>query len=245
MIVLVQISILFPILADQPAVPVYAGSAEESATAQKYRFIPDPQLPNVLLLGDSISIGYTLTVRQDLKNSANVYRPMKEDGTPENCGDSARWVRGDLDRWLQTNLKWDVIHFNVGLHDLKRVDPVKGADSDDPSKPHLIGLETYKNNLEQIVRRLEKTGARLIFATTTPSVVTAHPLMLPEDVAVYNAAAFEIMRQHGVAIDDLYSKVLPEQTKLQIPDNVHFKNEGNIFLGREVSRAVKDALPKK
>src|SRR5687768_8371749 len=69
-----------------------------------------PGLPRVLLIGDSISMGYTIPVRDLLKGQANVLRPMT------NCGPTIRGIES-LDSWLG-NKKWDVIHFNFGLHDL-------------------------------------------------------------------------------------------------------------------------------
>src|SRR3954467_10868139 len=74
----------------------------------------DPNLPRVLLIGDSISMGYTLPVREMLKGKANVHRP------PANCGPTERGL-DQLDKWLGDG-KWDVIHFNFGLHDLKYLD---------------------------------------------------------------------------------------------------------------------------
>src|SRR5438093_8938340 len=73
----------------------------------------DPKLPRVLLIGDSISIGYTVPVRELLKGKANVHRPLT------NCEATVRGLR-DLDKWLGSG-KWDVIHFNWGLHDLKYI----------------------------------------------------------------------------------------------------------------------------
>ena len=43
-----------------------------------------PGLPRVLLIGDSISIGYTAPVREMLKGVANVHRPLT------NCGPTTR-----------------------------------------------------------------------------------------------------------------------------------------------------------
>ena len=78
---------------------------------------PDPALPNVLVLGDSISIGYTKDVRKLLEGRANVFRPMRPDGKgPDNCGDTTIGL-ANLDRWL-AGPRWDVIHFNWGLWDL-------------------------------------------------------------------------------------------------------------------------------
>lgn len=87
---------------------------------QKWAFTPDDTLPNVLILGDSISIGYTLGVRALLEGKANVFRPINAAGTgAENCSGTTKGVTA-IDRWLGDR-KWDVIHFNFGLHDLKRV----------------------------------------------------------------------------------------------------------------------------
>src|SRR5690606_6324309 len=62
------------------------------------------ELPRVLLIGDSISIGYTLDVREMLKGEANVHRP------PANCRSTNQGMIS-LDSWLGKE-KWDVIHFN-------------------------------------------------------------------------------------------------------------------------------------
>jgi hypothetical protein len=70
----------------------------------------DKSLPNVLILGDSISIGYTRQVREGLKGKANVIRPNA------NCGDTRHGL-AQIETWLGDG-KWQVIHFNWGLHDL-------------------------------------------------------------------------------------------------------------------------------
>jgi len=70
-------------------------------------------LPRVLLIGDSISIGYTVPTRALLKGKANVHRP------PTNCS-STGYGLTMLDAWLGAK-KWDVIHFNFGLHDAHRL----------------------------------------------------------------------------------------------------------------------------
>ena len=68
-------------------------------------------LPRVLLIGDSISIGYTVPARDALRGEANVHRPLT------NCGPTTRGLES-LSQWLG-DTDWDVIHFNWGLHDLK------------------------------------------------------------------------------------------------------------------------------
>ncbi len=70
-----------------------------------------PGLPRVLLIGDSISMGYTLPVRRALEGQANVHR------IPANGGDTKKGLQL-LDGWLGDG-HWDIIHFNFGIHDRK------------------------------------------------------------------------------------------------------------------------------
>jgi acyl-CoA thioesterase-1 len=190
-----------------------------------FREVQDvPGLPRVLLIGDSISIGYTEPVRAELTNKANVHR------IPENGAATLIGVK-NLDKWLGTT-KWDVIHFNFGLHDL-RLDDGK----------HQVSLPDYEANLRTIVQRLQKTGARLIWATTTPVPdAEVKPPRRSADVVAYNAAAARIMRESGIAIDDLYALVNPRLVELQLPANVHYTLPGYNVLGHQVAESVLRAL---
>jgi dienelactone hydrolase len=205
---------------------------------------PDPTLPNVLLLGDSISIGYTLEVRQLLSGKANVYRPMNADGSkPENCQGTSNSLK-HIDRWLDGR-EWDLIHFNWGLHDLKRVKEAGGsANSTDLNDPYQATVEQYGENLEILVAKLKATGARLIFATTTPVVPeSAGPLREPEGPARYNAAARSVIRGDTAEVNDLYAFSLPRLAEIQIPQNVHFTPEGSKLLAQQVAAKISGSLP--
>jgi len=142
----------------------------------------DPKLPRVLIIGDSISMGYTIPVRTLLRGKANVHRPAV------NCGPTTRGVE-QLDGWLGGG-RWDVIHFNFGLHDLAFVDD-KGARAEPPAGHHMVTPELYEANLRTIVTRLQRTGARLIWANTTP-VPDASPARIKGEEAVYNAIAAKV-----------------------------------------------------
>ncbi len=192
-------------------------------------------LPNVLILGDSISIGYTPIVKELLSGKAEVQRPEK------NCQGTTLGLK-ELDNWLGA-IKWDVIHFNFGLHDLKHVDATTGKNSNLETDPQQADLKQYKKNLQLITQRLKLTGAKLIFATTTPYPdKPAGPLRRSGYVAKYNKVALKIMKKNKVVIDDLYSFTLPRLAELQIPDNVHFKKEGNEALAKKVSESIENAL---
>lgn len=193
-----------------------------------------PGLPRVLLLGDSISIGYHVAVRERLAGKANVHRPA------ENCGDSARGVKS-LEKWLGSG-KWDIIHFNFGLHDLKYLDAAGQLAPPEKGK-QVTSLTEYEANLRTIVAGLRPTGAKLIFATTTP-VPDKSAGRIENDEVRYNAVAVRVMRELGVAIDDLHAFVKPRQAQAQRPNNVHFSAEGSAQLADAVVATIVPVLPK-
>jgi lysophospholipase L1-like esterase len=192
-----------------------------------------PGLPRVLLIGDSISMGYTLPVRAQLKGQANVHRP------PENCGDTARGV-SSVDKWLGAG-PWDVIHFNFGLHDLKYLDAAGQLAPPDKGK-QVASLAQYEANLRKIVARLQKTGAKLVYATTTP-VPAGSTGRVEDDSLRYNAVAVRVMRELGVAINDLHAFVKTRQSQLQRPANVHFTDDGSAQLATTVVGVIRPLLP--
>ena len=223
----------------QAADPAPAKPAETVNVAPKAKAktkAPDPAmapiqdvagLPRILLIGDSISIGYTLPVRKQLEGKANVHR------ITINGGPTANGV-ANLGKWLGP-AKWDAIHFNFGLHDLKIMEGGKRQ----------VEPEDYERNLRSLVAELRKTGARLIFATTTP--VPEGKLNPPRnfgDVATYNRIALKVMQENGVAIDDLNAAITPDLAKLQKPHDVHFTAEGYAALGQAVVQSLQKELGK-
>lgn len=192
-----------------------------------------PGLPRVLLIGDSISMGYTLPVRARIAGRANVHRP------PVNCGDTARGV-ASLDQWLGSG-RWDVIHFNFGLHDLKYLD-AKGQLAAPDQGRQVHAPAQYEANLRKIVARLQRTGARLIFATTTP-VPPGSQGRVADDAARYNEVAGRVMRELGVAINDLHAVAASDLAKLQRPANVHFTDAGSERLADAVAARITALLP--
>lgn len=222
-------------------------SAEEKATA-KTKKAPAPAmvpvedvagLPRILLIGDSISIGYTVDVREKLKGKANVHRPLT------NCGPTTNGLKG-LDAWLATGgegKKWDVIHFNWGLHDLKYMGP-NGENLAEPGSPgshRQVSPEEYRKNLETLVARLQKTGAKLIWRNTTPVPKGAKGRVV-EDAVVYNDIAKDVMAQAKVPTHDLYGFALPRLDAIQKPADVHFTQEGSAILADDVVRVILEAL---
>lgn len=191
--------------------------------------VQDPSLPRVLIIGDSISMYYTAEVRHLLAGKASVYR-IPDNGKSTACG------LKNLDYWLGDG-NWAVIHFNFGLHDL--------AFASATGKEQ-VSLEDYGENLRTIVKRLQATGAKLIWASTTPVPEEARARS-EDDAAAYNAAAKKIMSENQIPIDDLHALVEANMDKIgrwQYPHNVHFRAEGSVELAAQVAKYIQTALGK-
>jgi len=213
---------------------VAEGQSEAPAPDPSLVDMPDDSaLPRVLLIGDSISMDYTVSVRRLLDGRANVHRvPMNGSTTVVGLENLSAWL-GDK--------KWDVIHFNWGLHDLTVLLGQGGLKNDGS---HLVPLDQYQKNLEELVKRLKLTGATLVWATTTP-VPSADVAILyrkSSDAIAYNAVAQKIMEENGIAIDDLYAFALPRLGTIQKPANVHFTDAGSEELAKEVAASILVAL---
>jgi len=186
----------------------------------------------VLIIGDSISIGYFKPVQEMLKGRAIV---------EHNAGNAAHTGNGlaKLDEWLG-DTKWDVIHFNHGLHDLKYIG-ANGKNATVETGKQQIPIDQYEKNLDEMVRRLKKTGAKLIFANTTP-VPDGTGIRVKGDAKIYNVAAERVMKKYGVPVNDLYSFSMVRLEKIQRPANVHFFPEGSQLLGAQVVKIILEEL---
>jgi acyl-CoA thioesterase-1 len=196
----------------------------------------NPTLPNVLLLGDSISIGYMVPVRKKLAGVANVFRPAT------NCGPTTNGLV-QIDKWVGDR-KWDVIHFNFGLHDLKYMGANDSnlADPKDPKSHQQVPVEQYAANLKRITERLKQTGAKLIWCQTTP-VPEGSAGRIPGDEIRYNEAALRVMKEiGGIEVDDLHAFTIKSVLDEQRPANVHFTEAGSDRLADQVATSIKSLL---
>ncbi|MCL5129601.1 SGNH/GDSL hydrolase family protein [Algibacter sp. L4_22] len=201
---------------------------------------PTKRKPNVLIYGDSISIGYSSMVRKTLDGKATVIRLFKNGG-------SSRDFIPNMDKLQDTmfqphlengwDFKWDVIHFNVGLHDLKYL---KGKNLNKKGK-QVSSISEYKTNLDEICKYLktEFPKAKLIFATTTPVPENAKGRFVGDSIK-FNQAAIAVLENHpDIVINDIYAFTKPNlKTWGKEPGNVHYSALGSDKQGAEVSRII-------
>ncbi|MDP4644433.1 MAG: SGNH/GDSL hydrolase family protein, partial [Opitutales bacterium] len=208
----------------------------------------DSSLPNVLIYGDSISIGYTQRVRQGIGAEANVYRLYKN-GSYSDVFIPAMKTMHDVMRDEKLDkpwtFQWDVIHFNVGMHDLTMIKP-DGKSSEAASR---TSIEQYKKNLKDILAYLQELApdAKLIFATTTPVPEGAFkPTRIAGDSKKYNDAALEVLADYPeVIINDLFALTKPNHSKWwSEPGNVHYSKAGSNAQGDQVAEIILKALGK-
>ncbi|HSP43636.1 MAG TPA: SGNH/GDSL hydrolase family protein [Luteolibacter sp.] len=232
-----------PVWADKPAQnEPYTPPAD---TRGPWAIVPDPALPDVLILGDSISIAYTRPVRKLLEGKANVFRPMRPDGRgPDNCGDTTIGL-AKIDTWLGGR-EWELIHFNWGLWDLcyRHPESKEQGKRDKVNGTLSTAPEDYERNLEKLVTRLKATGAKLVWASTT-AVPGGEVGRFVGDDAKYNAIAERVMDRHEIPINDLYavSKAFPADHFVG-PGDVHFTGEGSAKLAARVAAEIRGVLKK-
>ena len=149
----------------------------------------------VLLIGDSIRMFYQKEVIARLGEEYEVFAPQ------ENCRFSA-YVLNSLRFWLNEYPTPDIIHFNAGLWDTAILYEEDGC---------FVPIEEYVRNMCIILRELKATGAKIIFATTTPVSDEKAALCGPmppahrnEDIIKYNKAVLEAFDKEDIVINDLW-----------------------------------------
>ncbi len=196
----------------------------------------NPELPQVLIIGDSISIHYTPYVTEILKGEAVV---------KHHKGNAGPTIRGiaKIDEWLGSN-RWDVIHFNWGLWDMYGWEYWKSDRS--PAK--------YRERLKKLVGRLENTGAILIWATTTPvchmpekgmtnRFKGGRAVVSPETEKEYLDVASEVMEQHGITVNDLHGLMEGKLDQYALADHdVHYNRDGRKKQAEQVAIAIRKSL---
>jgi hypothetical protein len=188
--------------------------------------IGETEMKKVMLIGDSIRLGYQSRVAALLAGKAAVTGPE------DNCRFSAYTLFNLLD-WV-TGDDWDVIQWNNGQWDTCHM--LDGGIH--------TPLPTYLDYQKRIASILQKKTKRLIFATTTPvwpehfASGAARPRR-NEDIAAYNRAAVDLLRPLGVEITDLHSVIAGDVKGYISSDMVHLTDTGSDLCAACVTATIR------
>ncbi|CAN5488938.1 SGNH/GDSL hydrolase family protein [soil metagenome] len=191
-------------------------------------------MKKIVLIGDSIRLGYAPTVRDELHSIAEVWAPEPNSQHSVN-------VILHFNEWVLKTAP-DIVHMNAGLWDIRKVLPNDTA--------NVVPLARYRENVALLLRLArENSKAKFIWATMTPidqeQCITAHAAIglirrVATDVALYNAAAVEECRAAGVEVNDLHQFVLDHNpAAIRTADGVHYTPEGYALLGKQVAAVVR------
>lgn len=210
---------------------VFVGSNHSFAVQDK------DSLPRILIIGDSISLGYTPFVRELFQGRVEV---------AHNPGNAQHTKTGleKIDSWLGEG-QWDVIHFNWGLWDLcyRNPDSENQGNRDKVSGSLTTSLSDYETNLELLVRRLKQTGSQLIWGNTS-FVPKGEAGRIEGDELKYNHVAERVMARHGIPTNDIRSLTATFRPSwFRAPGDVHYQPEGYQAIATQVVDAIEMAVP--
>lgn len=181
---------------------------------------PDPKLPNVLLLGDSITRNYFPEVKKDLIGIANVYLIASS----TSVGDP-RLPRQIAEFSAMEHVHFQVVHFNNGMHGWSYTE---------------IQYQTAFPNFLRSVSKLVRSHRALVWASTTPVRSDANSGATNPRVDERNRIAALLVQTANVAIDDQHALMMQHQDLHQ--DSVHFNPQGANLQGDQVAETIKSAL---
>lgn len=196
-------------------------------------------MKKVLLLGDSIRMGYAEQVRALLAPTCDVYHDEQDNGR------FAAYTLWQANQLIQRHGPFDAVHWNNGYWDMHPEAPMQT-----PIHP----LDEYVHFLGRILCELRRACARIIFATTTPVLdrcgdVTAFGAddafhYRNEWVISYNMAATALMHQEGIPVNDLYTRMLQDPHLYKCADRIHLTEEGYRVCAEQVAACIREALAK-
>lgn len=180
---------------------------------------PQPQLPNVLLVGDSITRNYYPDVTKDLAGKANVYLFSSS----ISVGDP-RLPEQLKEFFALEDKHFRVVHFNNGMHGWGYTEA------------------EYKAAFPGFIRALRKgaPGAKLIWANTTPVKKDDPAWTSNARINARNSIAASIVKQQHIPIDDQHKIIL--QHPDMYSNNVHPNKEASSIQGKQVAAEIEKLL---
>jgi len=208
-------------------------------------------MKNVLLIGDSIRLGYEERVRELLGPNVTVYTP----GENNRFAKYALWGIWD---WMEKfgMPKIHVAQFNAGIWDMHRCTR---------DGKLFTGLDDYAKDIRRLAAELQVYSEKVMFATTIPggrgldrraqNNVLVEPLngftkiFLPAatdewnaGVCAYNQRAVEEMADMEIPVNDFYSEVILDTDLYIGEDGIHPTEDGYELLAQLTAKKIEAML---
>ena len=182
---------------------------------------------NLMVVGDSISLGYLKPLAAELTSNFNVYHPE------ENCRNSWYTLQ-NIDSWLNSSKSPDVIIWNNGIWNVVREE--LSTQPGQIREQYGTTLEQYESDLRAIGMKLKATNARVIFLTTTAiDSARTENYFDTQKINQLNDVAYRVMSELGIEVKDLHAESLTIQDELF--DGIHFSAAGNSKIAKFISSA--------
>ena len=165
--------------------------------------LAEEKLPRVLIIGDSIYNEPTRTAAGELKGRVEIVWQYELSNLHSGA------ALDKIDELLGEN-EWDLIHFNFGLADLMYKDPSTmsiRAMSKEAGGVRVSSPSVYAKNLRELVKRFQETGAKIVWASTTPIRSNYNGVLEADSEIEYNRIAAQIMKENKIMINDMHAYV--------------------------------------
>jgi len=194
-------------------------------------------MKKVLLLGDSIRMGYDEYVRDILKDKCEVYCDETDNGR------FAAYTLWQANQLFRKYGQFDVVHWNNGYWDMNIEAPMTEA---------VHPIDEYIHFLKRIIGEIRRNGAAIIFATTTPvlrrgssldNTGTGVNIKYNNDwVVQYNEAARRLAAEENMTVNDLYSLMLQDANFYKCEDSLHLTEEGYRLCAEQAAKLILEKL---
>ncbi len=174
-------------------------------------------LPRILLIGDSITEGYSTIVREILSGQCYV------DYFATSYAVDSKIYQTLVSAFINDNT-YEIIHYNHGLHGKNM---------------------SAKNYLEGVKKCLNNIKCKIILALTT-EVLNEDNIGVDETwkdkIKERNEALKNISIEYGCSITDLYTLSKKISSEFREKDGVHFTKNGYKLLAEQVVKNIKENL---
>ncbi len=194
-------------------------------------------MKKVLLLGDSIRMGYDEYVKELLKDTCEVCYDDEDNGR------FTSYTLWQANQFFKEYGIFDVVHWNNGYWDMNVEAPMTDA---------MHPVDEYVHFLKRIIGEIRRNGAQIIFATTTPVLEkgsamdnTGTGMEISYDnnwVTQYNDAAKKLMAQENITVNDLYALTLKGENYYKCEDKLHLTEEGYRLCAEQAAQLIKQKL---